>query len=261
MMLKKLIIYLFLLLFCCLLTGCNSEGYKSDADQEVYKIIDDKWNDKYGSQANYKISVDKDAPNQTDPNETESISGKITLSDAVKIATHKNRDYLTQKEALYISALDLTLQRHQYTRQWFGTIDTAYTKNGSDETIGSGTEVGFNQQLADGAAVSASIAVDWLKFLTGDPRTSLGSVLPASISQPLLRGAGKKIAQENLTQAERNTLYQIRTFNRYRQSFVVSIVSNYYRTLQGLDIVKNAQANYDSLQYAYNRAVILKSCL
>jgi len=71
-------------------------------------------------------------------------------------------------------------------------------------------------------------------------------VLSASVTQPLLRGRGRKIAQENLTQAERNALYQIRAFNRYRQNFVVSVVSEYYGVLQRRDVVINAENNYNS---------------
>ena len=75
-------------------------------------------------------------------------------------------------------------------------------------------------------------------------RTTLGSVLTASFTQPLLRGAGREIAQENLTQAERDVLYQIRSFNRFRQSFAVSIISDYYFVLQQRDAVTNAENNY-----------------
>ncbi|RKY12125.1 MAG: hypothetical protein DRP65_02165, partial [Planctomycetota bacterium] len=52
------------------------------------------------------------------------------------------------------------------------------------------------------------------------------------------------IAQENLTQAERNALYEIRSFNRFRKTFVVSIVSDYYRVLQQRDGVTNAENDY-----------------
>jgi outer membrane protein TolC len=72
----------------------------------------------------------------------------------------------------------------------------------------------------------------------------MGSVLVANITQPLLRGAGRNVAQENLNQAERETLYQIRSFNLYRQEFVVSIVSDYYRVLQRRDAVTNAENDY-----------------
>ena len=59
---------------------------------------------------------------------------------------------------------------------------------------------------------------------------------------------------ENLTQAERNVLYQIRSFSRYRKSFVVTIVSEYYRVIQALDRVKNAESNYKSLLLAYDQS-------
>jgi hypothetical protein len=44
---------------------------------------------------------------------------------------------------------------------------------------------------------------------------------------------------ENLTQAERNVV-RIRSFNRFRETFVVSIVNDYYRVLQLQDAVVNA---------------------
>ncbi len=40
-------------------------------------------------------------------------------------------------------------------------------------------------------------------------------------------------------------MYQIRSFNRYRKTFVVSIVNDYYSVLQSKDAVNNARNNYD----------------
>ncbi|MEN8127140.1 MAG: TolC family protein, partial [Planctomycetota bacterium] len=183
-------------------------------------------------------------------------SGSLTLADAVAIATARGRDYQLRKESLYNTTLDLTGQRHEYVAQWFGTIDGGYTRNESDEFVDAGGSFGFDQLLADGTQISAGIAADWLRYLTGDPDTSLGSVLTASISKPLLRGSTKEVVQENLTQAELNVLYAIRSFSRFRKEFVVSIVSDYLRTLQSLDRVKNAQNNYRSLQASYEEAAI-----
>ncbi|MHC5000853.1 MAG: TolC family protein, partial [Planctomycetota bacterium] len=69
----------------------------------------------------------------------------------------------------------------------------------------------------------------------------------AAITQPLLRGAGRKIALENLTQAEQNTLYQIRSFNRFRKEFVTEIMTDYYRLLQLNDERINARDYYFAL--------------
>jgi outer membrane protein TolC len=224
--------------------GCSPEHYKAEADKEVYQIIDNKWQDDFGQKANYVISDVSPSPNDVQVAKAVPQSGSMSLVQAVAMATAHNRDYQRQKEQLYLAALDLTLARHRFARQWFGTIDASYAKVSSEESVGAGGELGFNQMLADGAQISTGIAIDWARFLTGDPRTSLGSILSASVTQPLLRGRGRKIAQENLTQAERDTLYQIRDFNRFRQTFVVSIVNSYYRVLQLRDAVANAENDY-----------------
>ena len=235
--------------------ACSPDQYKAKADKEVYEIIDAKWEGDFGNKSNYMIA-DSNVPASPNDIEIEKIvppSGVLSLTQAVAIATAHNRDYLRQKEQLYLIALDLTLARHQFARKWFGTIDASYTRNSADESLGSDSRVGFNQLLADGTQVGASVAVDWARFLTGDPRTSLGSVLTATVSQPLLRGRGRKIVQENLTQAERNALYQLRFFARYRKTFVVSTVSAYYRVLQRKTSVLNAESSYRRLLESQKR--------
>ena len=228
--------------------ACSTEHYKAEADKEVYKIITGKWKDGFGSKSNYIVSDSSvpASPNDITIEAAIPASGVMSLIQAVALATAQNRTYQRQKEELYLTALDLTLARHQFARQWFGTVDASYLRDSANEQVGYDAETGFSQLLADGAQISTSIAIDWVRFLTGDPDMSLGSVLGASITQPLLRGRGRKIAQENLTQAERNALYQIRLFNRYRKTFVVSIVNSYYRVLQQRDRVTNAENDYNS---------------
>jgi outer membrane protein TolC len=232
--------------------GCSPQEYKAQADKQVYQIIDEKWNEDFGEKTNYTVNdVDPD------PNAVKiagiDYSKPLTLTEAVAIATAQNRNYQTQKESLYVSALDLTSFRHDFERQWFGTVDAAYLNTSNDENISAGGAVGFDQLLADGTAISTAIALDWARFLTGDPQESLGSVLTGTISRPLLRGAGRRIVQEGLTQAERNVLYEIRDFNRFRQTFVVSVITEYYRVLQSRDGVKNALSNYELVSDSLKR--------
>lgn len=232
----------FLLAFT-LCAGCSPEQHKRAADEEVYGIIAEKWRRDFGTKVNYSIADVSPSPDDLRI-ERRPVPEMLSLADAVAMATAHNREYQRQKEQLYLVALNLTLARHQFARQWFGTVDAGYGNDAEDERVRSSSSLGFNQALAGGAKISASLALDWARFLTGDPGTSLGSVLRASFTQPLLRGRGRKIAQENLTQAERDALYQIRSFNRFRKTFVVSIVSDYYRVLQLRDIVANAENDY-----------------
>ncbi len=71
------------------------------------------------------------------------------------------------------------------------------------------------------------------------------------MTQPLLRGSDRMIVLEDLTQAERDVLYQIRAFNRYRKTFVVSVITQYYEVLLRLDEVNNARDNYNTLTSLY----------
>ena len=226
--------------------GCSSpEQLVEQADDETYEIIENKWQDDFGQMTNYTIR-------DTVPSEEEIAaelppSRVITLSKAVGVATKYNRDYQSQKESLYLSALDLTLTRHEYARQWFGTFDGEYLSSGGVENNTLSSEFGVNQAFitAGGIIANAGLAIDWTRFLSGDHYTSLGSVLTASVTAPLLGRGGGKTAWENLTQAERNVLYRIRTFNRYRKTFVVSIISDYYRVLQQMKNLEVIRASYE----------------
>ncbi len=225
--------------------GCSREYYKADADKEVYEIIDGKWQGDFGQKVNYRIN-DAAGPNDIQLEKGRAASGVVSLAEAVAIATAHNRGYQTNKEDLYLSALGLTLERHKYARQWFGTVDGGYAREGSDEDVS--TEAGFgvsrDRLLTDGILFSTSLAIDWVRFLTGDSRTTLGSVLSAGLEVPLLGSGAGKVAREELTQKERNVLYQIRSFNRFRKNFVVSIISAYYGVLSQRDEVTNAENNY-----------------
>ncbi len=228
--------------------GCSRQHYKEDADKEVYRIINSKWQDDFGQKTNYRISDVKPSPNDIKVEDALPKARVFSLAQAVAIATAQNRDYQTQKEALYRSALSLTGTRYQYALKWFGTIDSTYTDNKStgvddvDLNISGGASK--QQLLFDGVLINASIAIDWVRFLTGDPRHTIGSVLSGDLAIPLLGSGAGRVVQENLTQAERDVLYQIRTFNRYRQTFVVSAVNEYYNVLQQRDAMINAKNNY-----------------
>jgi outer membrane protein TolC len=90
--------------------------------------------------------------------------------------------------------------------------------------------------------------------LSGNASGGLSRILTVTASQPLLRGSDPNIVLENLTQAERDTLYQVRLFNRFRKTFVVATITQYYQVLQAYDAFRNAQNNYDTLQRVHQLA-------
>ena len=247
---NKSVIILYLILCFVIIPGftgaCRSpKQLVGEADQEAYQIIENKWQGDFGQMANYKIR--DSVPAEEEINSLIPPSRVITLNQAVAIATQFNRDYQSRKETLYLSALDLTLTRHEYARQWFGTFDGQYYSSGGIENNTLSSEAGVDQAFitAGGIIANAGLSIDWTRFLSGDPYTTLGSVLAANITAPLLGRGGGKTAWENLTQAERNVLYQIRSFNRYRKEFVVDIIRNYYNVLEQMNSLDVIRASYE----------------
>ena len=121
------------LVFLGTLGGCSREHYKEEADKEVYKVLEDKWQDDFGSMDNYQVT--EMAPNDVDMAKLVPRSGILNLSEAVEIATQYSREYQSQKESLYLAALDLTSTRHQYAAQWFSTFDATYASNAGREDL------------------------------------------------------------------------------------------------------------------------------
>ena len=238
-------------LYC--LKGCTPQSYKGEADEQVYRIIDQKWDEDFGTKNNYKISDTVPSPNDIQIEKEVTSFGVLTLPQAVALATAYNREYQIQKEELYIKALDLRLTRHEFEYQFFGGASGGYIKDGNDVAMGAGYNIGFNRLLAGGTRISTELAAAWFDVLTGNLRGGITSILSTTVTQPILRGRDRKVVLENLTQAERDTLYQVRSFNRFRKKFVVSVISRYYGILQKHDEAENARTNYITLAWLYER--------
>jgi outer membrane protein TolC len=248
------VFFLFSSLFLiCLQAGCAPRDYKADADKRVYDIIDSRWDDSFGSRTNYRVSDVTAGPNDLHVEKSIPASGVLTLPHAVALATAYNRDYQSQRELLYTTALDQRLVQHVFEFQPYGGGRSEYTDDGQSERLTYEANVGFNRLLSTGTAISTQVAARWVDLLSGTGTNGLISVFSAALSQPLLRGSDPQIVLEPLTQAQRNTLYQIRTFNRYRQVFVVQVISEYYRALEQFSLARNAQEYHDALESIHGR--------
>ena len=178
---------------------------------------------------------------------------RLTMAEALRVAVASSRTYQSQKEDVYLSALALTLERYLFRPHPFATGTVDYTSDyaagtGRSRSYDPGADIGFSQQLADGAAITGSLGLAALKFLNKELGDTVDSTLDFTLSQPLWRGAGRKIVQENLLQAERNAGYAVRSFARFEKTFAVSVASEYLRVLQQRDAVMNAWNNYQSLR-------------
>ena len=138
---KKILCLIILgFLTCALLPGCKSpQEYKEDSDKKVYNVLDEKWNPDFGSKANYKIGDTQPSADDIDVEKAIPSSGILTLPQAIAIATEYNRDYQTERELLYVTALDLILIRHDFEPQFFAKSTGGYAKANNSELIGTAT--------------------------------------------------------------------------------------------------------------------------
>lgn len=245
-----------------LLAGCGPRNYKEDADRRVYEIIDSRWDPQFGTKANYRVGDVPPGPNDIRLENAVPASGILTLPYALALATAHNREYQTQKELLYEAALDLRLVRHGYEMQLFGGGSALYShrsdgRDGRSGIIQTEANLGFNRLLAAGTQVGTKVATAWADLLAGEGRSGLTTVFSAMITQPLLRGSDPRIVLEPLTQAERDTLYQIRTFNRFRKTFAVFVATQYLQALASYDLIGNAQSYDEALGTLYGQVTKL----
>ncbi len=179
----------------------------------------------------------------------------MTLEDALRIALANNREYQSQKEQVYLSALAFSLARWQFAPRFFGLVSGNVARDGSGEWSGSvDGDFGWNWLFASGARLSVSLANHFFQFFTGDRMEAASSIVSATLTQPLLRGFGKHIVLEPVTQAERNVIYQIRSFARFRQTFGVDVAEQFYRVLEARNLLTNEYLNWQGLVNNLDRA-------
>ncbi len=122
-----------------------------------------------------------------------------------------------------------------------------------ERSVSGMTSFDVNMLMKGGAQIAVGLTSNFLRFLTGDPDVSTSSALVGTITQPLL-GSNRRTAAEIWTQAERDLLYHLRSFTRYRKSFTVNIASAYYGVLQRRDEVRNAWLGYQAFLKDLERA-------
>lgn len=240
-----------------LIAGCSRERYRAQADKDVYGILGHKQQLLFGRTNAFSIDTPYSPRDPKDIRWEELLGDRkggtgrkvLTLDDALRIAVEHNRQYQFRKEALYLSALTLTGDRHDFEKRPFASLNSRVVREtDKDGRLEGGGSLGFTQLLESGGTISATLANDLLRYFTGDPRRSITTVMSLNFTQPLLRGAGADVVAETLRQAEREVIYDLRTFALFQQTFATDVVTTYYRLLQRKDTVRNAYNNYIKLQ-------------
>ena len=184
---------------------------------------------------------------------------KLNRDKATEIALDNSREYQTQREGVYLIALGLTLNRFEFDARYFGRNSTGLARVGASglptesNTLTTASDAGLTRNFAAGGQLLTDFANSFVWEFTGQSHAVAG-VFSASLIQPLLRGFGRKVRLESLTQGERDVLYAVRGYARYRKLFWAGVnvdPGGYLQLLRAVQAVRNAKANLKSQEENY----------
>lgn len=153
----------------------------------------------------------------------------LDLDDSVRIALLHSPEYQQNLETMYLSALDVSIERFLLDSQFFAGTGSSYAVRGAARgndsfSLGEGS-AGFSKLFTTGATLVADAANSFTWNIGGSPGFTSPSLVSFTFIQPLLRGGGRDVVLERLTLAERALLSNVRAFERYRRGFYVEIAT------------------------------------
>ena len=246
---------------------------------------------------------------------TESGELILNVNSSVQLAYVHSPTHQEQLETLYLSALDVTAERFRLDTQYYGGFGTAFAHNGSLNpsglsydaasgkyvvtrpsrgiesnrlTVGSsstGPTLQVERSLATAGQLLAGFANSFVFEFSGGDASLSSSLANFVFVQPLLRGAGRDIALEELTRDERGLLGNLRAYGQFRQGFYTQVaigesgvsgprrggqstfiqvasgaggVGGYIGLLQDIQQIRNSQNNLDEQLSLLSQTVALE---
>ncbi len=159
----------------------------------------------------------------------------LDLDTVVELAFIHSPTFQRQREELYLSALDVALERFGFDSQLFAGLNPTFgtqgrfRPGGSQSNLGmslgaTGGGINYRKVGATGTTFVVGIANSILWNFAGPNTQSATSLINFSLVQPLLRNGGRERILASLTFAERNLLGNVRQFERFRQGYYLEVV-------------------------------------
>ncbi|MFA6045254.1 MAG: TolC family protein [Phycisphaerales bacterium] len=177
----------------------------------------------------------------------------LSLEEALKQSQRTGRELLSAQEQYISSAISLLIERHLWGPRLFNDTTFGFAGSGDNGRFANALNVINNMRVTQRLPYGGSVEAAWvfdaseqLREVAG-ARYTQSSSLVLSGNLPLLRGAGD-VAREDLIQAERNLVYEARSFERFRRQYLVSIAVDYFELLNTLASISNQEHQLDALR-------------
>ncbi len=183
---------------------------------------------------------------------------ELTLERCIEIGIEHSVQFLNEEESFILQQLSTSLQRHNYGLLWTSTLAA---ETDSDEVTSEGASVAIARRLLTGGELQLDVGTSGSQtsgLQGGEDDDAYASSVSLSIEQPLLRGAGRLVAREELTQAERDLVYAGRDLILFKQQFLLDIVQQYYQLTEQRERIRNQEEKLGGAKWLRDRTTALK---
>ncbi|MBT7166428.1 MAG: TolC family protein [Victivallales bacterium] len=236
-------------------TGCGTVRSLEQLDDRVHEVVRRAAEQEFG-----EVPPERAALNVYRTFESPGEEAvKLDLRSALLLAARHSRDYQSDRETLYRSALSLLKTSHSWDTNVSNALSSVLGRNLDvpETSLTGDASIGLSQRFLSGATLTTRLAFDSIRYIAGDRRVNLSTLASASLVQPLLSGRGPEVARESLTQAERNLIYALRSFVRQRKGLLIDVADAYYNVLSAQDGLEIARQNLANLTLSRERSEAL----
>ncbi len=177
----------------------------------------------------------------------------LDLEGAFRTAQLSARDYLNREEDSIIAAISLLLERHQWSPRFFNDTAAQFAGQGTQGRFEHALSIINTLRATKKLPYGGTVEAQWVTAATQQLRDQTtgryvqSSRLSLATNVPLLQGSGDT-ARESLVQAERELIYDARSFERFRRQFLVQIATEYFGLLQAREQIVNQERQLTSLK-------------
>jgi outer membrane protein TolC len=187
----------------------------------------------------------------------------LDLRSSLATAVTSSREFMTQRENLYLRGLDLSLVRYDFGPVLNGTVALLWLDGerqpGSTNML---TDVGMSQILDSGSTFRVGAGFGASAFggspAPGEDDPRYDGNVGFGLNVPLLRGAGYEVSHEALTQSERNLVYEVRNFELFREAFSIDIAEGYFDLVSRRQRLDNLEQNAKDALFDAKKAEALR---
>jgi outer membrane protein TolC len=163
----------------------------------------------------------------------------LTLEEAVKLALIENLNLQSSVDVVQGAMIGENLAESRFNFKMTPSYERGF---GESSLVDQGVGLEVSKLLPFGTTITGSLRSDWAGSELGNFNASAASF---RVTQPLLRGFGKKATEYDLENSRRNLQSSERNLELSRQRLAVDVVSNYYNIVRQAGLVDVAEKSLE----------------